>query len=129
MSLTITDTHIGSTLADDHADRRPDGSWTLDGPLFTPALTVTRMQAMAALTIADAIRSVHTGQPCYQCANWLAGIHQTLIADGAAIAKNTAPVLCLYCGSTDIFETRVTIDERHEDLALQCGECHGVWAA
>ncbi|KAB2380664.1 hypothetical protein [Actinomadura montaniterrae] len=35
---------------------------------------------------------------------------------------------CLYCGSTDVYETRVLVDDRHQDMALQCGACHGVWA-
>ncbi|GAA1594112.1 hypothetical protein GCM10009678_90330 [Actinomadura kijaniata] len=35
---------------------------------------------------------------------------------------------CLYCGSTDITEVRVTVDERTSDMALQCDACSGVWA-
>jgi hypothetical protein len=35
---------------------------------------------------------------------------------------------CLYCGSTDIHETRVVVDERSTEMALACGACHGVWA-
>ena len=37
-------------------------------------------------------------------------------------------VRCLYCGSTDIYETRVVVDDRTTEMALACGECHGVWA-
>ncbi|WP_067476420.1 hypothetical protein [Actinomadura hibisca] len=36
---------------------------------------------------------------------------------------------CLYCGSDDVFETRVTIDDRTEEMALRCGACEGTWAA
>lgn len=35
---------------------------------------------------------------------------------------------CLYCGSTDVYETRVTVDDRTEEMAMACGSCHGVWA-
>ncbi|MFC4050050.1 hypothetical protein ACFOY4_10175 [Actinomadura syzygii] len=38
-------------------------------------------------------------------------------------------VRCLYCGSIDVYETRVLVDERTEEMALQCGACHGVWAS
>lgn len=38
-------------------------------------------------------------------------------------------IRCLYCGATDdIHETRVTIDDRTDGYALECGACHGVWA-
>lgn len=37
-------------------------------------------------------------------------------------------VRCLYCGSTDIYETPVVVDERTTEMALVCGDCHGVWA-
>lgn len=35
---------------------------------------------------------------------------------------------CLYCGSTDVYETPVVVDDRTTEMALTCGACHGVWA-
>ncbi len=37
-------------------------------------------------------------------------------------------VRCLYCGSTDVYEIPVVVDERTTEMALTCGACHGVWA-
>lgn len=50
-----------------------------------------------------------------------------------ATAFHRAPgddtVRCLYCGANDdICETRVTVDDRTDEYALQCGDCGGVWA-
>ena len=45
------------------------------------------------------------------------------------VAPVTRTLACLYCGSTDVYETRVVVDDRTDEMALACGECHGVWAA
>jgi hypothetical protein len=46
----------------------------------------------------------------------------------AVIVPDPAPVVCLYCGSSeDIHEVVNTIDERTSGYALRCGLCDGVW--
>lgn len=129
MSLTITDTRISSDALDDVAIRTHTGQWILGGPFFGPIRPMDRTLALAAFLVADSLMTVHNdGRLCRDCQRWSQAL-PGLLAQTASDAPEYASVTCLYCGSTDVFETRVVVDERTEEMALECGECHGVWAA
>ncbi|MEU5884417.1 hypothetical protein [Spirillospora sp. NPDC047279] len=149
MSLSITPTWITSTTVDDQAVRCHDGAWLLSGPTFGPVHIVDRPKALVAMAILDAIKTIHPGGPCAGCQSWLDQVTTLLAPEHPAAALVSGPatqvihdepeshpagpdgiVRCLYCGSSDdIYETRVTIDDRTDEYALTCGHCHGVWAA
>lgn len=125
MALALTAQRIESDLFDDRAIRTHDDTWLIGGPLLGPIKTVSHTTALALLTVLDAVKTIHPDTPCPQCQTWLQAVSR-LLGNLDPITKH---VSCLYCGSTDVFETPVVIDERHTDLALECGECHGTWAA
>ena len=140
MAITINDHRIISDLAEDYATLNHDGRWIITGPIFDSLKNLgngyIRNQAITALTLAEHLTLWGTEDNCAFVQIW----HEELTThptphnrydQSPAIATTETPphVSCLYCGSYEIFETLVTIDERQTEYALQCYECHGVWAA
>jgi hypothetical protein len=124
MTLTIRPDRISSDRSTDTAIRTHDDQWMIGGPYLGPIRTVDHTTAVAAFTIIDALITIHPGgNPCPDCRTWLEAV--------PGLLANTAfdKIRCLYCGSTDVFETRITIDDRTQDMALECGDCHGTWAS
>jgi hypothetical protein len=131
MAITITEDRMTSDLTSDHAERNQRGQWITSGPtLGHPARLFDRNQAISALTLAEHLHNWGTHHHCVYSDALRAELQDVRYPDDDPITQHpNAPARCLYCGSTDTFEIRVTIDERTEDYALQCGDCHGVWAA
>jgi hypothetical protein len=61
----------------------------------------------------------------WRCADCIGNNGYPTVAD---FTDSMSAVACPACGSTDnISETRITTSERHEEYALECGDCGEVW--
>ena len=61
----------------------------------------------------------------WRCADCIGTSGYATVADFTASMSVTA---CPACGNTDdLSETRITTSERHEEYALECGDCGEVW--
>ena len=61
----------------------------------------------------------------WRCADCIGTSGYATVADFTASFSVTA---CPACGNTDdLSETRITTSERHEEYALECGDCGEVW--
>ena len=62
----------------------------------------------------------------WRCADCIGNDGYATVA--AFTASASAPAACPSCGTTDnLSETRITTGERHEEYALECGDCGEVW--
>jgi hypothetical protein len=137
MAITITDDHIKSDVVEDHATINEHGRWVTTGPILddfgNPTNGYSRNQAITAMTLAEHLGIWGTHDTCVFVQTW----HKELLTPDPATAERSAGksqeepaphVRCLYCGSDEVFETIVTIDERQSEYAYECCDCHGVWA-
>ena len=62
----------------------------------------------------------------WRCADCIGDTGFATVADFKARTFDISA--CPSCGNTDnISETRITTSERHEEYALECGDCGEVW--
>jgi hypothetical protein len=129
MALTITDQTMTSDLTTDTATRRHDGRWDVAGPLLGPPRVFDRNQATTAMILAEHLHTWGAHHRCVHVDAWNAELHTTSSPPAAAPSAATPPAAsCLYCGCTDIVEKLIVVDERTSEYALECSDCHGVWA-
>jgi hypothetical protein len=127
MSVTITDTTMTSDLVTDRATKTEQGRWIITGAFLGQIGNRTggysRNQAITAMNLAEHLGTWGNEHWCPELEQW-----HTELTTQDPTPKDPGPVRCLYCGSDEVFETLVTIDERTSEYALECGDCHGVWA-
>jgi hypothetical protein len=124
MAVTITDQDMTSDLVIDCAIKIEKDRWIMTGPLLGQLGNrdngYSRNQAITAMNLAEHLGTWGNEHWCPTLETW----HTELTTQD----PTNASVRCLYCGSDEIFETIVTIDERTSEYALECADCHGVWA-
>jgi hypothetical protein len=126
MSVTITDTAMTSDLVTDRATKTEQGRWIIAGPFLGQIGNrngYSRNQAITAMTLAEHLGTWGNEHWCPELEQW-----HTELTEEQSQPKHTDVVACLYCGSDEVFETLVTIDERTSEYAWECSDCHGVWA-
>jgi hypothetical protein len=132
MALTITDQAMTSDLTTDTATRRDDGRWSVAGPLLGRPRVFDRNQATTAMVLAEHLHTWGAHHRCVHVDAWNAELHTAPSPPTPLAAAPSAGlplvVRCLYCGCTDIAEKLIVVDERTSEYALECAECHGVWA-
>jgi hypothetical protein len=130
MAVTITDDDMTSDLVIDCAIKVEEGRWIITGPLLSQLGNrdngYSRNQAVTAMNLAEHLGTWGNEHWCATLETWHTELTTQDPTDPAS--KDPGPVRCLYCGSDEVFETLVTIDERTSEYALECADCHGVWA-